>query len=363
VATLANPARPGDADLAPRRWLAQLAVNIVDFLDEDDISTPFQFYTSQDAGDPQFDAGPVRSGNPELPRYWVFGTELPRVVLNEVLAEYQLPLNPVPGRVDVKVWAELFNPLPAGSSPLEVQPLDGLPVPLYMPGAGGAPGYAPYQVVIANTNTHPGGPLLPRSGDNDNVLGTPDVARSATADADFANLVSTVGDPTIHVPAQLAPQSFFLLGPPDSDARATIAPPLVPAGTPFLRSPDLTVSVRYRPPDTFSPNDRRSGITVLLRRSTNPYLPPGPTAGAWRRPESRLQPVPNDRLLAGHPPRQCDEPRRGLFVLGQAPAVRGRPQPGSRADARCRARHPAHTGPAELPDTRERPLRLAITSA
>ncbi len=270
----ANPALPSDADLAPRRWLAQLAVNIVDFLDEDDISTPFQFYTSQDAGDPRFDAGAVSAGNPELPRYWVLGTELPRIVVNEVLAEYRVP---APGRVDVKVWAELFNPLPAGPVPAAVQPLDAQPVPLYVSGAGGARGYAPYQLVLANTNTNPGGPLLPRSGDNSNVLGSPDVALSATTSADFATLVSTVGNPAIPVPPLLASQGFFLLGPPGADARATIAPPWVPTATPMLRSPDLTFSVPYTLP---------SGITILLRRLINPYLPldPRPAIGAPRIP-------------------------------------------------------------------------------
>jgi hypothetical protein len=139
--------------------IRSLAVNIVDFLDEDEISTPFNFYTTHDAGDPKFDAGAVSAGNPELRRYWVFGTELPRVVLNEVLAEYQLPAKPAPNQIEVKVWAELFNPLPTGPAPATVQPLDGQPVPLYVPGSGGAAGYAPYQLVIANTNTSPGGPL------------------------------------------------------------------------------------------------------------------------------------------------------------------------------------------------------------
>lgn len=276
VATPANPARPSDADLAPRRWLAQLAVNIVDFLDEDEISTPFQFYTGQDAGNLLLDAGAVNAGNLELPRYWVFGTELPRVVLNEVLAEYQLPAPPVPGSVAIKVWAELANPLPAPPAQAAAEPLDSQPIPLYVSASGIAPGFAPYQLVLANTNTTPGGPLLPRSGDNNNVLGTPDVIQSATTAVDFANFVSTAGSPGTSVPALLAPQGFFLLGPPDADAREAIAPPVVPAQTLLLRSPSLAFPVRFLPPDTLAPDYRRSGITVLLRRLANPYLPPNP---------------------------------------------------------------------------------------
>ncbi len=197
-------------------------------------------------------------------------------MLNEVLAEYQLPVKPAPGPVEVKVWAELFNPLPANPLPDSVQPLDAQPVPFYVAANGGAAGYAPYQLVLANTNTSPGGPLLPRPRDHGNVLGAADVVQSATTDADFANLVGTIGAPATPAPARLAPQRFFLLGPPDADARGTIAPPRTPAETLWLRSPHLMFPVAFIPPDTLSPDYRRTGLTVLLRRLINPYLPPDP---------------------------------------------------------------------------------------
>src|SRR4029077_9019239 len=111
----ANPAAPSDQELMPRRWLAQLAANMVDFIDEDEISTPFNFYTAQDAYpngipanatfDPYELTANPNSGNndPELPKYWVFGTELPRVVVKEVLAEYSKPA--LPGTTTVNVYA------------------------------------------------------------------------------------------------------------------------------------------------------------------------------------------------------------------------------------------------------------------
>src|SRR5206468_54481 len=120
-----NPQAPAPALLRSRRWLAQLAVNIVDYIDEDDISTPFCFYSTEDykhlrvppalpphAGrvDPARGAdGPA--GEIQWPRYWVFGTELPRVVVNEALAEIRMndPDEAYPDTV--RVFVELHNPL------------------------------------------------------------------------------------------------------------------------------------------------------------------------------------------------------------------------------------------------------------
>src|SRR5262249_45939899 len=61
----ANPAAPTDLALQPLRWLAQLAVNIVDYIDEDEISTPFNFYTTAD-GLPAANLGDATPSPPNL---------------------------------------------------------------------------------------------------------------------------------------------------------------------------------------------------------------------------------------------------------------------------------------------------------
>ncbi len=97
---------------ATLRWLAQLSANIVDYIDTDDVMTAFQWATT-----PQGDSG------------YVFGTELPKLVVNEVYLEYDndsqdpnMVMNPsapppmIQGATKsyhMNVWAELLNPLPS----------------------------------------------------------------------------------------------------------------------------------------------------------------------------------------------------------------------------------------------------------
>ena len=64
-----------------RRWLAQLAVNLVDYIDEDDISTPFNFYSTVD-GLPAGNINDRGAASPEFFKYWVYGTELPKVMFS-----------------------------------------------------------------------------------------------------------------------------------------------------------------------------------------------------------------------------------------------------------------------------------------
>ncbi len=82
------------------RRLAQLAVNIVDYIDEDHYSTPFNWGA---VGSDQ-----VRAS---LGNQFVFGTELPRLLLNEAYVEGTANDPNNPQNHQVRVWLELHNPL------------------------------------------------------------------------------------------------------------------------------------------------------------------------------------------------------------------------------------------------------------
>lgn len=350
---VANTATPLPPELAPRRWLAQLAVNIVDYIDEDDIMTPFNFYVPQDnpnaagvpqplvppapvAGNPVATQGPDDPGTPTPttsnylgtnttganPDYWVFGTEMPKVVLNEVLAQAQ---NPDPtkgygaGSDSVRVWVELFNTMPnpalVNPTTLHTQPQDAYRVPLYMTNPAGS-SYSPYRVSIAQytmekansptTLTNP--PFAPALPDNSaNVLGkayvtTPPAPATSlpqsTTDVDFSGVIplsqSLTNPPPAMKPTQVpftVPGSgniinagvdagnFFLIGPTSDTTNYPNDPfvsPGLPNNIPVLQTTNVTYTPNWTNPSPAAPNgDERSyGLTVMLRRLANPYLPP-----------------------------------------------------------------------------------------
>jgi hypothetical protein len=82
--SITNPSPQYDA----ARWLAQLAVNIVDFIDNDDYMTPFQW-------------NPATS-----PTDFVYGTEMPRALINEALVMFDTTATN-----KLYTWVELYNPL------------------------------------------------------------------------------------------------------------------------------------------------------------------------------------------------------------------------------------------------------------
>jgi hypothetical protein len=350
VAAPANPATPTKTDLAPRRWLAQLAVNIVDYIDDDDINTPFNFYNTTDGlpaasigqtlgttnPDQDDSSTKINNGQPETdtglnPVFWVFGTELPKVVLNEVLAETQTTdtaQGSTAGTSFIKVWVELYNTMqnPATTAfPQNVQQQDGFRVPFFMSAPAGSTQtpYSPYRVSISqNLMSTTSTPPLPDTSAN--VLGKPNVVAGGgtttafpanTGDADFATPNgATAPNVTVFTapngtPGQqpapangpnvgpgIDPQSFFLIGPPTStDANfqdpfvaSTAAAPGVPFNIPILRTPNMVINPTWAAPlpATAPPDERLTGLTVTLRRLANPYLPfnGNPAAGSAYNP-------------------------------------------------------------------------------
>ena len=130
------------------RWLAQLSANIVDYIDTDDVMTVFQWTTTPQAPD----------------NGYVFGTELPKLVVNEVYLQYNnnptdpqiIKGNPVAvSPYQMSVWAELVNPTTGpdvnGNTNQAVLASNGTPI---------------YQLVLTRPNLGLRNP--------DNVRGDPD---------------------------------------------------------------------------------------------------------------------------------------------------------------------------------------------
>jgi hypothetical protein len=386
----ATTSAPTAAELAPRRWLAQLAVNIVDYIDEDDISTPFNFYNNQDdptntitaASGHIYDTDPAVTsvtGGPtasEVPLYWVFGTEIPKVVLNEVSAQCENGIDgdntnvppQLPGPAyHVAIWAELLNTISqaalatsAGGGQLQ----DTFPVPLVMGDGSTIPFYAPYQIVVGagglyqnpttgiagnptgiclnkRCNTDPNADFKPTNAKlfqhkaaataqtgatltttttgatppNNGTLQPPFIGPispggigttrptngpyTMTGTQGSASTASTLtitigGNSNTFASTTNIPQTpYYMVGPPtglsttfyrdplETTGTATSGP-TVPANTPMLQTANMMYSTAAT--GFAAPDDRHTGLTILLRRLANPHAAPNPTPGAGWNP-------------------------------------------------------------------------------
>jgi hypothetical protein len=253
VASLPNtlPSPPfSDPTYNSYRWLAQLAVNIVDFIDTDDYMTPFFW-------------------NPNLPNEVVMGTELPRIVINEAYAEWTKQ-GTVNSPTNVQVWVELHNTFNNDNSLTSMGELATNAIPNV------------YQLLLCQPDPAPAGypptnasPYYRRA---DNVWGTPyKVTATDTsmvypvtiggADA-VVNTWGAAGTTVIVPPSNggAGPNGFFLVGPG----------PLT-GGTP---NPDyVSPSMAYQVPCLVA-NQAPPAPTVMLQRLACPYLQPNPPSGS-----------------------------------------------------------------------------------
>lgn len=294
------PADPDDPTL-PRpdfRDLAQLALNMVDFLDPDDNSTPF-FFACDVNGNPLPATNPddLITLNPNypdetfrVPKYWVFGTELPRPVINEVLAEYQAPANNNPGVVTIRVWVELWNP-PASQQCLN-PPSNVQDVSIRL-GKGNNNSKSAYRVVLAAA--HPatdspanvtGVPAEPRNWDwaNNKLLWDDDA---------FDNMDAFTGEPH----STLESGRYLIIGPTGDTIDNTLgkSPRVQTAAMEYKLYQDnngdwyvydsanntpTNVRAYDKGADPNNPNET-SGILVLLQRLADPSEPHNPVRNPY----------------------------------------------------------------------------------
>ena len=288
--TLFFTATPQDYDVL--RYLAQLSANIVDYIDNDDVSTPFVWNPDPAATMGLFDplnfANLTTPATPAADRV-VFGVEKPRLVINEVYSEVTNDVADRGGMAannnfKVRFFVELLNPSNAetvASTPLAGPDLAALgSVPLQF----GT--HSPYRIQVFDRGALVRSDLQTSNG---NVLGNV-TSTVANVQAD-SNDLTNAGNPLLAQRVEpnngaasavgLNRNGFAVVGPqipPD-----TAMPPneyvpsdptlLTGTATPLQydinRTDDAMLQANVLP----LLNDH----AVVLRRLANPYLPESTT--------------------------------------------------------------------------------------
>lgn len=250
------------------RYLAQLAVNIVDFVDNDQHSYPTPFNWGSLYALPGIGLG----------TQWVYGTKQPRVVLNEVYIESS-GTGPA-----FRVYVELFNPMKdPNSREYLANPAGSLPA--------AAPGiYGVYQIRVLKRQPSQYLRLPANAAGDPAVDPTPDQANPV----DFTDLPGTLGvnpgdnqnfyidpagdrfrgpdgspDPNLGDP-NAANKGFYTAGPPvPLAAPAGAGEPHVPVAS--YQTGNLACTRNGGGPPLAS-----EPPTIMLRRLLVPFLPPNP---------------------------------------------------------------------------------------
>lgn len=265
------------------RRLAQLAANIVDYIDNDDVSTVFQWNTAANLA--QGDA-------------FVFGVEKPRLVINEVYSEVTNdPSDPAftdatqntgaSKDAHVRFWVELHNPtaIPYSAAGVATHPLGTGAVALRT----STPTVIPYRIDIVRDLKGGAGTsvtnllrsLPPTTGSEANVTGDnggfpPDVvfdftvaaAGQSVAPANGTSPAASFALCSANVPKPPAGSPDF--NPTFAGAIQGTAPPAAIGGSTTALSYPLPLKTAYAN-NTLEPT--LGNHVVTLRRLANPYLP------------------------------------------------------------------------------------------
>ena len=311
VTIAADPAK-NQPEFDALRQLAQIAVNVVDYTDADDVSTPFRWNPSAGAltaiGPAQLTDPAFTSDFAQPANRVVFGVEKPRLVLNEVYSETVNHPDETPATVSidgkdvgpqqpavVRFWVELLNPT-------------GRP---YTGGAAGPLGdgtayLSAYQIQVARQRTAKGGTPANDLRDAANVRGD-FLSVSPEIVYDFSSpRVQSVGPngaaaaPVAYNPAATPALGIALFGPPTPPPKngpegvvwqpetkkglfAQMAVSAAPSNTPGATENALAYNLDIKAvTDDFLGKRESLRHVVLLRRLANPHLPPNDPADAKR---------------------------------------------------------------------------------
>jgi hypothetical protein len=318
-----NTATAPAATVTGLRVLAQYAANAVDFIDPDDISTPFVW----NPVNPNFPIAttPVPSADPSadptnyganVGQHAVFGTELPKLVINEAYAALfnhredpvngGLPMNQATRDLRRQFWIELHNPLAPGGTADPALAENGAARLRYQsgvtPGYGG-PTFNPYRLHAfthaAAGQTNVLSNYLGTAAGQANVTGDPlpagfDVNRFIRVD-NYDNHTPT-GTDTVNLvtPANGGPgvsagnTGFYVIGPRDDGetmpnnvdfpGTGTFAPTTKlndpPAGPGAHNSMSIDVTGNT---NAIISAEVQKANTAVLQRLADPYRPESPT--------------------------------------------------------------------------------------
>lgn len=239
-------------------WLAQLAVNIVDYRDSDDFMTPFQWNT--------------------IAGKWVFGTELPKLVINEAYSEVMnnkddLTAMTAAKDFEVNFWVELLNAMKNDAN-------RDMTVRLQMKqSTAGDAAYAIYKLVIAEV---PSGPMFA-----DETTGEPigmDIALEVSkyeADPMFPAAAGVDTDlvlpvDTAYKGASTENKGFYVIGPVADFPSGPAPDPALPQATLRVKEQMIggkTNAMMHKIPNTTNLSNLEKH-NVFLRRLACPLLPP-----------------------------------------------------------------------------------------
>ncbi|HQR06048.1 MAG TPA: hypothetical protein PLN21_04455 [Gemmatales bacterium] len=260
------------------RYIAQLAVNIVDYIDNDDYPTWMEVSDITTA-----------TGAAKI----VWGTELPRLLLNEVYVEAvnhpgdPMPMNMAQNDYDVNHWVELYNPLTNSSYPGTWAASAGAsPNNLDSEARLNVGGTSVYRLVIAkNANSATTAIMRTNQG---NTQGFP----NDLTDMQTKFVYFPAGDTVLPSDANYgngttaSNNGFYLVGPgtvgtptpPESATTGPVVPATDPLNfpTPNLSDANMTQGERIARAGTPFTDTADNRSAILLQRLANPYLPHNP---------------------------------------------------------------------------------------